>query len=692
MTNFPSRRILSTAALLTATLISSAAIAQQSDDENNLPIRRVTMYSSGVAWVDHLGELESGRGTIQLRFQEDQVADILKSLTVRGAGRVQLNMATRIPLHERLAQFGVDLSGDTSLPAILRQLRGEEVIAGDVRGHILDVSGPQNIPYVREGVQLYQQAHTLTLVTETGIRTVVIEHATTLQLTDEALAGELTQALLTLADARQADVRTVNLNLGEAPNAIAIGYLQEAPVWKTSYRLDLQGDDKAMFQSWAIVENTSDTDWDNIQLVLASGRPVSFVQDLYTPIHLIRPTVTSELQRALGAVSYRDGWEEEKNDYDNIAAGTRERSRATVAERPEMMAADAAAPMVANRAFRGNDLALLADATNITQAMASGSQIGAGFHFTVDQPVSLDRGETSMLPIAMGGLEADALSIFTPGGTGGIHPMRGARITNTTDQPLQPGPMTVLDQGAYAGDAQIGFIPANADRLIAYAADLDVKILDNQTHASHITTASAKEGLLTIRYRTQLSRTYSVESEADDSRTLLLEHPVNHGYELVDDVLQPSETTNSHYRFELALESGESKDVVIEEIRTHNERISLMGLNHNQILYYSQLNGIPDDVKTALAHAGALHQAILDVQTAINEKDGERQRITEEQNRINSNMERLNRNEDLYNRYVGILDEQEDQLIAIEEAYDVLRAELETARQALNDYLATMDF
>ena len=107
-----------------------------------------------------------------------------------------------------------------------------------------------------------------------------------------------------------------------------IGYVVETPVWKTSYRLilsgpgDLQdekgrkdrGDEKdkagpatkpgeggakpateAKLQGWAIIENQTDNDWNDVQLSLVSGRPISFIQDLYRPLYIPRPTVQPEL-------------------------------------------------------------------------------------------------------------------------------------------------------------------------------------------------------------------------------------------------------------------------------------------------------------------------------------------------------------------------------------------------------------
>ena len=46
-----------------------------------------------------------------------------------------------------------------------------------------------------------------------------------------------------------------------------------------------------MIQGWAVVDNTQDEDWENVQPSLIAGLPVSFVHDLYTPRYIRRPVV-----------------------------------------------------------------------------------------------------------------------------------------------------------------------------------------------------------------------------------------------------------------------------------------------------------------------------------------------------------------------------------------------------------------
>src|SRR5207248_2750989 len=40
---------------------------------------------------------------------------------------------------------------------------------------------------------------------------------------------------------------------------------------------------------------TTEEDWKEVQLSLVSGRPVSFIQDLYQPLYIPRPVVQAQL-------------------------------------------------------------------------------------------------------------------------------------------------------------------------------------------------------------------------------------------------------------------------------------------------------------------------------------------------------------------------------------------------------------
>src|SRR5437764_13913938 len=61
---------------------------------------------------------------------------------------------------------------------------------------------------------------------------------------------------------------------------------------------------QVFLQGWAVVENTSDEDWNQVRLGLVSGRPISFQMDLYEPLYVPRPMVEPELFASLRPQTY----------------------------------------------------------------------------------------------------------------------------------------------------------------------------------------------------------------------------------------------------------------------------------------------------------------------------------------------------------------------------------------------------
>src|SRR5205814_10368983 len=131
----------------------------------------------------------------------------------------------------------------------------------------------------------------------------------------------LQKAREALARGHDTQKRTVSIHFsGRGKRHVSVGYVIENPIWKTSYRLVLdkpKADRKAAeqeakaqkpyLQGWAVVENTTDEDWNGVRMALISGRPISFQMNLYDALFLKRPVVEPELFASLRPPSYSGG-------------------------------------------------------------------------------------------------------------------------------------------------------------------------------------------------------------------------------------------------------------------------------------------------------------------------------------------------------------------------------------------------
>ena len=299
---------------LAAALVGASALAQPAAD---VPVERVILFTSGVGYFEHAGRV-AGDADVTLRFEREALNDVLKSLVVEDrTGRVAgVVYPTQAPVERTLRSFAVDLSGAPDLAAVLRQVRGARVAVttptGTVRGTVLSVGTEP-----REAGGAAVSVDVLTLLTAGGLVSVRLDTAREIAFADPALQAELEAALAALAEAQDGDRKPVRVQFrGAGVRPVRLGYVVGAPVWKTSYRLVLPdrpalagrpAPAEGALQGWALVENPTEADWDGVDLTLVSGRPVSFVTDLYSPRYVDRPVVTLDDDAIVRPQTYAAG-------------------------------------------------------------------------------------------------------------------------------------------------------------------------------------------------------------------------------------------------------------------------------------------------------------------------------------------------------------------------------------------------
>src|SRR5690606_21157765 len=103
------------------------------DAEADLPVRSVTLYSSGVGYFEHAGTV-AGDSSAVLSFKTAQINDLLKSLVIQDldGGLVRaVTYPSNDPIERQLGSFRINLSGEPSLANILSQLRGAKITLDD---------------------------------------------------------------------------------------------------------------------------------------------------------------------------------------------------------------------------------------------------------------------------------------------------------------------------------------------------------------------------------------------------------------------------------------------------------------------------------------------------------------------------------------------------------------------------------
>lgn len=677
---------LAVAAGTLAVLAPSPVLSAPAD----LDLKRLTLYRSGVGYFEWRGVVD-GDAEVELRFSQEQINDILKSMVLLdlGGGRIEaVEYNSKEPLERRLASFAVDISDNPSRAELLNRLRGASVrvtaTEGDILGKVVGVE--TSIGAINQYTGEEQLVHTLHLSTNGGIESVPLDEVARFQIMDEELSAELRRALAALDEQRSETVQTIDLRFrGDNARQVVVGYVHETPVWKTSYRLILPEDDSgnATLQGWAIVENTTDEDWENVTLSLVSGRPVGFTMDLAEPLYLPRPEVPVPVEAGVRPRTYAAG--------QGGGGGGQSPFQSSFDAEPESRQRSMArgiAPAAPAPAMEMMTESLAADAYTkyAAQAQASAGEVGEVFQYTLDAPVTIDRRRSAMLPILSAAVEGRRVSIYNRADNP-EHPMRGVEITNTSDLQLMPGPISVVDGSAYAGDAQIGHVSAGGERLLAYAVDLDVTVTPEVEFDGDVVGVSIVDGVLVRREGREQTETYAIRN-ADKSRgrKVIIETAKLAGWDLVSPQ-EASEETPTSLRFEREVDAGGKADLVITRRTTTRQTVALINADINDMLALSRDGKVSKAVLDAVREAQRIQARVRSAEQRGRELERERNEITAEQTRIRSNMGAIDRTSDLYRRYLTKLDEQESRLERLEEGLREARADQAAAAADLAAYL-----
>ncbi|WP_043341586.1 DUF4139 domain-containing protein [Belnapia moabensis] len=439
-------------ALLFAACLASPALAEE------LPVRAVTLSNAGLAEIERGGRLEPG-ATITFRVPVEDVDDVLKSLVLRDpAGTVE---GLRLPAQEIEAEAfrGLPLKpmDFENRASLLRALRGQVVQAGGSTGRLADAEEAEG------GLRV-------SLLSETGLRLLLLREGEEVQLTDAALAARIARAAEALAAARAADERQVEIRLrADVAREVSFATVTGAPLWKPSYRLLLpEATGEARLQGWAVVENRSGADWAGVRLSLVSGNPAAYRQALYTPIRVERPELP-------------------------VRAAEQVQVAADTGPQPPLPPMPAAAPAPAMRAMRMEG----APAPVAAMAQAAAESTAGRVAFTLPSPVSVRGGETANLPFLDARLPMER--VWWVQETEARNPLNAVRLRNAGGAVLPDGLAAVFDaKGAYLGDAQLRALQSGEQRLLAFARDRDVAMTSSAASAERPVGVELRRGVVVL--------------------------------------------------------------------------------------------------------------------------------------------------------------------------------------------------
>ena len=559
-----------------------AGLALPARADTTVQISTVTLSTAGLALIEAEGAM--GADGLRLPLRRADIDDFLKSLRVSDpAGSVpMLTMTGPGGVQDTFDALPFDPAALGDLRALLSAMIGAPVTA-ERRGTVLAgaIMGTRDAPCATDG---QTGCASLTLRDEDGrLRQIALDDATDISFADPSDNDAIAQGLEALRASSRALLLDVTLSSTDpTPRDVALGWLQPAPVWKTAWRAE-DGPEGITLSGWAVIENTTGQDWQDVSVTLATGAV-----------------------RAL-----------EAQLYDRLSA---QREKAAPLHEPAIMAAPSAAGRAQMSMFEAQ-----MDVAEV--AMDDGASFS---RFTLATPVSLQAGDMISLPFLSERLQEARLTLYR-GGSYQPHPMIAIEFENPLPLRLPSGVVTLYEDGrGHAGDAMMPELAPGAQEVIEFARDTAMQVRESVDESNRVQSARIVDGVLVTQDRVERRTSYRIEGAPDAARVLTIAHPLRAGWEM----LTPGGAARlDDTRFEIDINAGEIVTHEIVEARVIENRVALLSLDQDDLAFW--VSRLPDaDLQSVLSAMLDLRHEDAALRREITALDAQEAELIADQERL----------------------------------------------------------
>jgi post-segregation antitoxin (ccd killing protein) len=298
------------------------------------------------------------------------------------------------------------------------------------------------------------------------------------------------------------------------------------------------------------------------------------------------------------------------------------------------------------------------------EAAAQGRDLGDLFEYRLNEPVTIRKNQSALVPIINAQVGAERVSVWNA--STGQRPRSAVWLTNRTAYTLDGGAVSVLEGGTFTGEGLIDPVKPGEKRLLSYAADLAllVDVKQDAAEPERVTSLRISRGVMVLQRELREKRTYTIRNEDKKARTVVIEHPNRAGWKLTSAV-KPDETAPGAYRFRVDAPPQASATLAVEELRSLSATYTVTNVSDDQLALLVQQRALKPEAEQALRAIMVKKAEIAAVSGEISERKEESEQIFRDQERLRENLKALKGSAEersLVGRYTRQLDEQETRL------------------------------
>ncbi|MHA1731318.1 MAG: hypothetical protein ACTSU5_05210 [Promethearchaeota archaeon] len=636
--------------------MKEVAAAYETNVVKKPSVKKVVLFKHGVAYFVLASEV-TGSARIVMQFKDREMDDILKSLfavDVSGKGYIStISYDASQDVEHLLKQISTNLpASNKMLEDFLADLKGAPVsltIAGEeLRGSIIgvDYSENANDDWIETTPQLV-----LLEDSSRAIREVALPEIRSIKIDSPDLNTDLEFFLDATISRKQKDAKNLVIHCeidGEdtGTREVYTSYIQEAPAWKTSYRLVLPGNSgdsdppkgKAYLSGWGLVENQTQNDWEEVDLTLVTGLPVTFRYLIYDPQFITRKVVPLPTKTTIGPGSIEEATTGGFEDYADAGFGGEVRRARQETPAPLSVTSQGV------RGGAGGEILAALEKVARQTASTSTKDLGELSEYHIEKPVTIERNKSALVPIVGGEVDAKKVLLYEKT----IHPtnpMACVELTNTAGVTLEAGPVTLFMDDTLAGEAMLPYLNKGDTRLLNYALEQAVVVnIEEKVEYGNVHRISIRGNYLYEYYYEDRHYTYKINNKAASAKELYLDHPKMRGYKVRDPPVEPKKTPK-HWRFPLDLPP--KKGVKFEFVMRHeiSSSISVWDIDDDvltqKIGLYSEREFIDEETLEEFREVARLNGQKSDLDLKKSRLEQEREGLNADQGRLRENLKVL---------------------------------------------------
>ena len=608
--------------------------------ESNTPkLTNVVLYKNGLAYFQMTGKVEDNESFI-VQAKNSQINDILSSLYVIDLNGGKIASISYKTNNKEDQNILIKLPKNNSLTELLKELQGAEVEINSSSNGICigKLIGLEPVYDIIDNKKIAKN-YIITLLDKNNlINPILLSTVSSYKILNKTLQKDLNKLLDLSLSSKYKHRKDILISTeGKGERDIVLGYLTEAPVWKSTYRIifNSENDNSPLILGYAIAENTTENDWNNIKISFVSGAPLSFIMQLSKPLFIERPEVPIPGLNFLNV------------DWNNLSGSEiiKQKRTAVNESKSRRLFAKAAPDMEMASSDRVNAVALGGSsfsqiAAQSNKANTTNKNIGEMFTYDVENAVSVSAGQSAMIPIVSERIKGENIFYFNKSFSNNVS--KAFSFNNDSKITFDSGPVTFFQNSNNIGEGLIKETLTPESKIVIPYSIAKAVVLNSKVSSTKSNYVKGKivNNLLKLTYTRTKNTEWLIDNKSSKTQKLWIDQPKAANYSLVEPE-KPDATVSGNYRFKIDLKPNDSTIFNVKENRVTYDTVYLTNSNEDTLLIYSEKNYISDKDKKILKKLSSLLAKKSALKSNIDQMQKNIKSLSNDQTRLRKNVSML---------------------------------------------------